>query len=98
VHVDERVVAHNLGLVRLDKAYAAHVGGEPVHFIYIFGGFEAILYFDQVEQQELLSGRRLILRLLDVHAADPVAALDQILDEMMADEAARARHQDSCLF
>src|SRR5256885_6990711 len=41
--------------------------------------------------------RRLVLRLLEVNAAHPVAALDQVVGEVMTDKATRAGDQDSRL-
>ena len=97
VQIDKRVVANDDGLVVLDKTDAAHIRGEAINLVHTCGGLQAIVGFRKVEQQKLIRGAGLVFRFLDVHAAHKVAAINQILRQMMTDKTARARYQYFCL-
>src|SRR6185503_9183367 len=90
VEVDQRVVVENQAVVRRDVAHAAHVGGERVDVIDAGSRGARVRRLAQIEDEELVGGRALVLGALDVDAADPVPLAFQIADEMMADESAGA--------
>ena len=71
-----------------DKAHPPHVGSESIDVFHALNGLLAGLPAAEVEQFKLVGGGGGELRLLDIHAADPVALLLQISDEVVADEAA----------
>src|SRR5256885_183060 len=91
--VDQHVVAADLGLVGMDEADAAHVGGQCIDLVDTTGRGQAIVPASQIEELELVRGRCLVLRQLDVHAPYPVAALDEELRQVMSDETTRTSHQ-----
>src|SRR5204863_8389177 len=93
VHVDHRVVAHDHGLVGLDEADSAHVGCERVDFFHAGGGFEAVRRFPEVEHAEVVRCRSFVFGPLDIDAAHPVTAVDEILGEMMPDESTCSGNQ-----
>ena len=85
-------------MVVRDEPHAAHVGGEAVDVVEATLNIECCCCLNrvaQVEQQELVRGRRLELRLLDINAPDPVPLVLQSLDEMVANEATRAGYKNS---
>jgi hypothetical protein len=95
MQVHERVVADDDGLVALDEADAAHVGGQSVDLVDAARRLEAVVPALEVEDLELVRRRRFVFRVLDVDAANPVSLGDEIFDQVMADESAGAGHQDS---
>src|SRR5439155_23236849 len=93
VDVDQHVVPADLGLVRMDEADAAHVRGQGIDLVDAAGRGQAIVPASQIEELELVPGRRLVFRQLDVHAAHPVTALHEELRQVMSDEATRSGHE-----
>ena len=93
MHVDQHVVVHDLRLVALDEADPAHVGREVVDVLDPVGRLEAIGPPAQIEQLELLSGRRLVLGKFDVDTPHPVPLADEVLRQVVPDEAARTGNQ-----
>jgi hypothetical protein len=90
MQVHQRVVAHDVGLVRLDEADAAHVRGQVVDLVDVARGLETGVEAPQVEALELVGAARLELRRLQVDAAHPVAVGDEEAHQVVADEAAGA--------
>ena len=95
VEVDERVVPHDHGLVRLDEADAAHVGRERIDFVDAVCRAQAVLPLPQIEELEVMRGRRLVLRFLDVDAAHPISSRDKILCQVVTDESAGSGYENS---
>src|SRR2546422_5422768 len=93
MHVDQHVVVHNLGLVRLDEPDPAHVRGEIVDLRDTVRGPHAVLPAPQVEQLEFVGGTGLVLGRLEVHAAHPAALCNEALHEVMSDESASTGNQ-----
>jgi hypothetical protein len=58
--------------------------------VHVTGGLERVVPGAKVEEFEFVSGGRLELWLLDVHAAYPIALALETFDEMMTDEATGA--------
>src|SRR5262249_6000947 len=87
---------HALGLVGLDEAHAAHVGGEVVDGARPPGGPPAVVQPAKIAHLVLHPGDRLVplLERLHVDGADPaVAALLQGAHQMSADKTSGAGHQ-----
>jgi hypothetical protein len=93
VDVDEGVVAQDGGVVGGDEAHAAHVRGQRVHLVDVPGGQQALVPPAQVPQLELVGVHVGVLGTLEVDTPDPVAALLQIGDEVVADEPPGSGHQ-----
>src|SRR6266480_1617127 len=93
--VDQDVVPTDLGLVAVDEPDAAHVGREGVHLVDAASGDQAVVPPPEVQDLELLSRRRLVLRRLDVDATHAIPALDQKFRQMVPDESPRTRHQNN---
>ena len=53
--------------------------------------------FGKVEQQELVRRGGFVFRLFDIDAAHVIAAIDEILRQVMTDKTACARYQYFCL-
>jgi len=87
----------NKRLVSLDETDPAHVCCQAVDFIYLARRPKAVVGHGQVQQQKLIGARRCKLRSLDIDASDPVAALDEVIGQMVTDETAGAGHQHSLL-
>src|SRR5690606_36236769 len=97
VRVDEDVVTRNVRMVAGDVPDPTHVRGEVVDLVHAAGGHEAVVPAPQVEQLELVCGVRLELWFFDVGPPHPVAVRFQVLDQVMAYEAARAGDQSRLL-
>ena len=80
---------HDLGLVRLDKPYAAHVSSEVIYLLDATGRLEAIRPPSQIKQFKLMRLRRLILRVLDIDSADPVPSRYKGIHQLVANKPAR---------
>src|SRR2546426_7860825 len=93
MYVDQHVVVHDLRLVALDEADPAHVGREVVDVLDPARRLEAIGPPAQIEQLELLSGRLLVLRTFDVDAPHRVPLADEVLRQVVPDEAAPTGNQ-----
>ena len=93
VEVDQRVVAKDRRVVRRDVTHAAHVGGERVDVIDALGRLETALAVTQIEKQELVGLGIRVFGRLHVDTPNPVAALFERADEVVADETAGARHK-----
>src|SRR5271154_2578642 len=85
----------NRGMVRADEAHPAHVGRQRIDMIDIARGFHAILPGAQIYYREFVGFSGCILRLPDVRAPHPAAPLLEKANQVMPDEAARARYQNS---
>ena len=101
VRVDEDVVVEDEAVVRRDEPHPAHVGREGVDVVDLLAvgrradGLQARVPATEVEEVELVGRRLFELRPLDVDAADPVAALLEVLDEVMADESTGASDENA---
>ena len=87
---------HAVGLVVLDEAHAAHVGGQVVDPIGAIGGLDTGFFVLEVEGEVLGLGEALIplpLRLF-VDGADFVSLLEHGFDEVAADESTGAGDED----
>ena len=80
-----------------DEAHAAHVGRERVDLVDAAGGFEAVFPAAQVEEHEFVGLGRLVFRVLEIDAAHPVAAPLEVVDEVVADEAAGSGNENAGL-
>ena len=102
VRVDEDVVVEDLGVVLRDEAHPPHVGREGVDVldrlpVVRARGLQAVGPAAEVQQLELVGARLLELGPLDVDAADPVALVLEVVDEVVADEATSTGHEDAFL-
>src|SRR6266436_436912 len=98
MQIHERAIAHDLGLVTLDKSDPAHVRSQAIDMVNAARGLQAAFPLRQIEELEFLGRSAFVLWLFDIHAAHPIAALDQILRQMMTDETTRAGNQYPNLF
>src|SRR5437867_3143105 len=95
VDVDERVIVHDLCLVRLDESNPTHVGGEIVHLLDPSSRFQTVVPTAKVEELEFVRRRLPVLRSLEIHATHPISATLQVLDEMVTDESTGSGDQYS---
>lgn len=97
VEADHGVVVHDDGVVGLDEAHAAHVGGQVENVMRAFRDLQAIVHDAQVHEVELIAEHVLahVLVLLPVRRDDVVALAAQPPRDVRRDEPPRARDADS---
>src|SRR5467141_69765 len=99
VDVDERTIAHDFALGRVDESHPAHVRRELINDIECtrFQGQRCltVLLLAQVEQPEIVCRSGTELGPLKVYAPDPEPLLLEPPDEVTRDEATRAAYQCS---
>src|SRR5207302_696061 len=97
VSVDQNVVLRDVGQECGDVTDSAHVGRQVVDLIDIARGFQTVLPDAQVKLPKIVGCRLLILRLFNIHAANPVAIGLQPINEMMTNESTGTSYQNSSL-
>src|SRR5689334_2517589 len=95
VDVDQHVVVHDHGLVVLDEADPAHVGGQVVDLGHPPGGLEGLLPAAQIEQPKLVRPAGLELGLLEIHSPNPEALRLEEVGQVVPDESPSAGDQDA---
>jgi hypothetical protein len=96
VEADHGVVVHDDSVVGLDKAHAAHVGGEVEDVVRALGDLEAIIHDAQVHEVELVAEHVLthVLVLLPVGRDDVMPLALEPPRDVRRDEPARPRDRD----
>src|SRR5438034_11319280 len=82
-------------MIRRDVAHAAHVGRQRVHVIHGVRGVPRIRRLAEIADDELVGATRRVLRTFQIDAAHPMTLLREMRHEVVADESARAGHEDS---
>ena len=99
VDIDQRAVAHNLALGRVDEAHTAHVGRKLIDLVSGLaldpdGGLTSG-FLTQVQEQEFVGGAGGKVGGFDVHAADPIALALEPFDQVTADESTGSAYDRS---
>jgi hypothetical protein len=92
VNVDHGTVAGDIGVESGDVADAAHVRRQVVHLVDSPAGDQAVVEAAEIQELELVARARLVLGVLDVDTAHPVALIHQVLHQMVSDKAAGTSH------
>ena len=82
-------------MVGRDGAHAAHVGGQRIDVVDAARGQQALVEAAEVSQLEFVRVPNGVLGKAGVHPSHPVAPLLQRRDEMVPDEAAGPRDQNT---
>jgi len=90
--IDERIVDCDAGMRRGDITNASHVGRQVIDLIDLFGHLHAFGIVSQVRDNEFVGVGFFEFRIFEVGAAHDVAALGEILDEMVTDKSPCAGH------
>ena len=98
MHVDQRAIPNDQGLVCFDKTDAAHIGRQRINMINPASGLQAGIPTAKVKNLEFVRGSRFVFGVLYVYASNPVTAIDQGASKMVADKATGARYQNFDLF
>src|SRR6187397_2907227 len=94
MRTDQDVVMENLPVMVRNEAHSAHVSGERVRLVDSSSRFQTVLPSSQIEAVEFVGSGRCILRVFQIHAADPVTLFLEKRHEMVADEATGAGDKD----
>ena len=92
---------HAQGLVVLDEAHAAHVGGQIINVLSAGGGLDAVLAQVQIEDEVLHVVKNLIplVERFDIHGADPgISLAAEIGDQSPSDKAPASSHYNQLIF
>src|SRR5262245_14100928 len=95
MRANECIVTDDYGLVVFDEADTSHVGRYSVHLVDTLRCAKTIRPVAQVQLPELMRCTSFILRVFYIYATYPVASCDEISREVMSNEAARSRYQNS---
>ena len=98
LQIHQRIIANDLGLVAFNEPDATHVSRESVNFIDAFRRLQTVLRLRQIQKGKFVRSGSFVLRLFHIGAAHPIAMLNQILRQMVANKTTRAGHQYSHLF
>ena len=93
--VDEDVVARNAGQKCGDIANTTHVRRQVIDLVDILGRLQAAFPSAQVKNLKFIGSRILVFGGFDIDTSDPVPFLLQSLYQVMTDETAGARNQNS---
>jgi len=77
-----------------DVADPAHVGGQVINLIYVFGGGEAIRQLAQVSDLEIVGRTGLVFGFFQIGTPNPVSVVLESRDEMVSDEATGAGYEN----
>ena len=77
------------------EAHPAHIRRHGIDLVDVPSCLEAVVPAAQIQQEEFIRRRWLILRSLDVHTAYPVSTLDQVLHQVVTDESTSSSNENS---
>mmetsp|Transcript_8562 Transcript_8562/g.21288 ORF Transcript_8562/g.21288 Transcript_8562/m.21288 type:complete len:419 (+) Transcript_8562:572-1828(+) len=100
VEGDHGVVVEDDGVVGLDEAHAAHVGGEVVDVLDVLAGLHAVGHLAEVHEEELVAELLAleVLVLLPVRGDDVEAVGHELFGEVGRDETTGAGDENAGLF